>query len=221
MNCEQAKELIVEFLYDELPPEFAPELQEHLEECEDCLRYKEEVQGTLERLNQAKELQAPVDLAVLHDAVGKKRHRVRQFLRRQWPVWAAIGSCGIILLVFTLFVSEIRYEDNALTIRFDGQETDPLPERTARVLTAYWEDQLRFQTQMSDELRAEVNALSQMIGEYAAQRDRQISGAFQKIQIQQYQVLAAIQKELEILASQTEDEFRRSYLTMVELANLQ
>ena len=50
---------------------------------------------------------------------------------------------------------------------------------------------------------------------------KQIAGAFQQMQIQQYQTLAAIQKELETLASQTENEFKRSYLTMTELVNSQ
>jgi len=221
MDCEQARGLIVEFLYNELPSESVSEFQEHLAECEDCLKYKEEIQNTLECLNQVEELRAPVDLAALHDAIDRRRHRVGKFLRRRWPVWATIGVCGIMLSIFALFVSEIRYEGNALTITFNGQETDSLSERTARVLAAYREDQLRFQAQLSGELRASVAALSQMINEYESHRDRQIAGAFQQMQIQQHQTLLAIQKELEILASQTEDEFKRSYLTMAALADLQ
>jgi hypothetical protein len=221
MDCEQARGLIIEFLYDELPSESVSELQEHLAECEDCLKYKEEVQGTLECLNRVEDLRAPVDLAVLHDAIDSKRHRVTRFLRRRWPVWATISVCGIMLFIFTLFVSEIRYEDNALTFTFNGQKGDSLSEKTERVLAAYREDQLRFQTQLSDELRASVTALSQIIDRYESQRDKRIAGAFQQMQIQQHQVLLAIQKELESLASQTEDEFKRSYLTMAALADLQ
>jgi hypothetical protein len=221
MDCERARELILESLYDELPSELGFELQEHLAECEDCSGYKEEIQGTLECLNQMEEVREPVDLAALHDAIEKRR-RVWQFAHRRWPVWAAVvGVCGIVLSIFTLFVSEIRYEDNALTIRFNGQETDPLSERTARTLAAYREDQLRFQKQVSDELRTSVATLSEMIDQYESQRDKQLAGAFQQMQVQQHQVLVAIQKELEILTSQTEDEFKRSYLTMAALANLQ
>lgn len=224
MDCEQAKQLIVEFLYNELASEDIPKLQKHLAECKECSTYKEEIQHTLRCLDQMKELRAPVDLAALHDAVDRRRHRVRRFLRRRWPVWVTVGVCCIILSMFTLFVSEIRYEDNALVVRFNGQKTDSLSERTARVLAAYREDQLRFQERLSSELRASVAALLQVMDEYESQRDKQVAGAFQQVQIQQHQMLAAIQKDLEILASQTENEFERSYLTMAamaELANLQ
>jgi hypothetical protein len=222
MDCERARELIVESLYDELPSEFAPRLQEHLAECEDCLKYKEELRVTLEYLDKMEELRVPIDLAALHDAVDRKRHRVRRFLRRGLPAWVAVGACAIMLLMFTLFVSEIQYEDNALTVRFRGQQADSLPERTARVLASYRQDQLRFQNQLSDELHASTLALSQMIDEYESQRDRQIAGAFRQMQIQQYQMLVAIRKELEALESRTEDEFKRSYLlTMAALADIQ
>jgi hypothetical protein len=223
MNCEQARELIVEFLYNELSSELFPKLQKHLAECEDCLRYKEEIQQTLECLNQREELRAPVDLAVLHDALDRKQGQVLQFLHRRWLVWgtAIVGVCAVIFSIFTLIVSEIRYEDNMLTITFNGRKKDSLPERTARILAAYREDQLRFQGQLSNELRASATALSQMIDEYESQRDKQITSAFQQMQIQQHQALVEIQKELEILASQTENEFRRSYLAMSELVNSQ
>ena len=60
-----------------------------------------------------------------------------------------------------------------------------------------------------------------MINEYESQRDKQIAGAFQQMQVQQHQMLSVIQRELEILASRTENEFERSYLTMAALADLQ
>jgi hypothetical protein len=223
MNCEQARELTIEFLYNELPSELFPKLQEHLAECEGCLRYKEEIQQTLECLNQREEARAPMDFAILYDTIDRKQRQIWQFGHRRWLVWgtAIVGMCGVIFSIFTLFVSEIRYEDNALTIRFNGRKTDSLSERTARILAAYREDQLRFQRQLSNELRASVTALSQMIDEYEYQRDKQIADAFQQIQIQQHQALVEIQKELEILASQTENEFRRSYLAMSELVNSQ
>ena len=53
MDCEQARQLVVDSMYDELPPESVPELQEHLAGCEACSIYKEGVQQALECLNQA------------------------------------------------------------------------------------------------------------------------------------------------------------------------
>lgn len=220
MDCEQAKQLIVDSLYNELSSEDIPKLQEHLAECKECARYKEEIQRTLECLNQVEELRAPVDLAALHDVIDRRQHRVRRFLRRGWPAWVAVGACCLMLTMFTLFVSEIQYEGNALTIRFNGEETESLAERTARILAAYQQDQSRFQTQLSGELHASVAALSRVIDEYETQRDKQIAGAFQQMQVQQHQVLVAIQEELETLASRTEDEFKRSWLTMAAMVDL-
>jgi len=220
MDCEQARQLIIDFVYDELSPEAVPKLQEHLAGCEECLRYKEEIQQTLQCLDLCEELRAPVDLAALHDAIDKKRHRIRGFLRRHWPIWATTGTCCAILVMFALFVSAIRYEGRALTITFSGQEADPLIERTERILAAYREDQLNFQAQLSDELRASVAALSQVLGDYELQRDKQIAGTFQQMQVEQHQTLLAIQRGLETLASRTEDEFERSYLTMAAVADL-
>ena len=185
------------------------------------MEYREEIRQTLESLDQAKDVQVPVDLKALHDAIGEKHHKLRNLLRRRWPVWAAVvGTCGILLFVFTLFASEIRYEDNALTIRFGAQETDSLSERTANILADYQEDQLEFQKKTSDELRSSVIALTKLINNYEARRDKQLAGVFQQMQMQQYQILLAIQKELETFASQTEDEFKRSYLTMAAMAEL-
>jgi len=221
MDCERARELIMEFLYDELPSESVAKLQEHLAECKDCSKYKEEIQQTIERLDQADDVRAPVDLEALHYAIDGSRHRWRNFLRHRWPAWAAaVGACGILLFVFTLFASEVRYEDNALTIRFGEQETDSIAERTALILAEYRKDQLEFQKNLSNELRSSVVALTKMINSYETRRDEQFAGVFDQMQIQQHQMLLAIQKELEILASQTEDEFERSYLTMAAMAEL-
>jgi len=253
VDCEQAKELMVEFLYDELPAESIPGLKEHLAQCRECLEYKEEMQQTLEYLDQNVELRAPLDLAVLHDAIDRKRHRVRKFLHRGWPAWVAIGVCAIMLSTFTLFASEIRYEDGALTVRFNAQGKESLAEKTERTLATYREDQLRFQNQLSSELSDSVTAsekaermlaayreeqlrfqnqlsselndsvatLSRIIGEYEIQRNRQLAGAFDAMQVQQHEMLMAIQRKLQTLALQTEKEFRRSYYTMAALADYQ
>ncbi|MFC1712972.1 anti-sigma factor family protein [Candidatus Poribacteria bacterium] len=221
MNCEQARDMIVEFLYDELPPERASELQNHLAECKVCMEYRAGLQQTLERLDQIEERQAPVDLAALHDAVDRKRHRVRHHLRRRWPVWATVGACFVMLLAFTLFAAEIRYEDNALTITFNGEERETLAETTERVLTTYREDQLLLRKQLADELRTSTAVLLKVIDEYESQRDRQFAEAFRQMQIQRQQMILATQGELENLASETENRLRRNYLmTMATVAEL-
>lgn len=221
MDCERAKGLIIDLLYDELSSETASELQEHLTGCESCSRYKEELQHTLGYLDRVEDLQAPVDLAALHDAVDRKRHRVKRFLRRRWPVWVTIGGCGAMLLMFALFVSEIRYENNALTIRFSEQEAETLAEENQRTLVAYREEQLLSQKKLTDELRAATAILLEVIDEYESHRNRQMVGAFRQVQRQQNLMLLATRKELESLASQTEERLKKNYLmTMATVAGL-
>ncbi len=220
MDCERAKGLIVDFLYDELAPEYASDLHMHLAECESCSKYREELHYTLECLDKVRDLQAPVDLAALHDAVDRKRHRVKRFFRR-WPVWVPIGACGVMLLMVPLFVSEIRYENDVLTIRLNGQEGEPVAERADRMLATYREDQLQFQKQMADELRVSAAVLLKVIDEYEAHRNKQLAGAFRQIQSRQNQILLATQKELENLALNTEDRMKRNYLmTMAAVAGM-
>mgnify|MGYP002395944637 CR=1 FL=1 len=225
MNCEQARGSIVEFIYDELPPELISELQKHLAVCKDCLEYREQMQRTVDCLNQSKELQASVNPSALHDIIEKKR-QAWQFLHRRLPIWgtAIVAVCCIMLSVFALLASEIQYKDNILIIKFNGEinksETDQNFEKTVRLLENYRKDQLQFQDQLTGELRASIASLSKTIRAYESQRDKQFAGALQQMQIQQYQTLVTIQKELEILASQTENEFKRSYLTMAAMMSL-
>lgn len=214
MDCERAKEFIVELLYDEIASESASELQDHLAECEDCLKYRTELQQTTEYLNQVSELQAPIDLTALHDAIDRKQHRIRHYFRRRWPVWATVGACFVMLLLFALFVSEIRYENNALTITFNGEEKESLAEKTDRMMATYRKDQLVFQKQITDELRASTAVLLNVIGEYESRRNRQIAEAFQ-------QIILDTREELGNLASKTENRINRNYLmTMTTMAGM-
>ena len=220
MKCKRARKLVLELLYDELPPESASELQEHIISCEDCLEYKTGLQQTLQYMDQMEELQEPAGLiGAAHDAIDRERYRAIRSPRLRWPVWAAVvGLCAIVLSAFTLFASEIRYEDGALIIRFKEQKTELASENTAQMLAAYREEQLEFRKQLSDEMRASATELLKTIYDYEAQRDKQLTVALQRYQTQQDRKLTAIQKDLDTLTSLTEDEFMNTYMAMVELA---
>jgi hypothetical protein len=219
-----AKKAIIEFLYDELPSESHVELQKHIDECQECSRYKTEIQNTLKYLDKNREYQIPTDIAALHECINERKNRFRIFLRRGLPAWTAVGICGVMLLVFALFVTEIRSEGNVLTVTFRGRYTETIAEKTERILVEYRADQLRSQKQLSEELRAAVVSLSQLIDEYEIQRNRQITKAFQQMQIEQHRVLVSIQRQLDTLASQTEDELlrldERSNLAMAVMAEI-
>ena len=75
MDCEKARELIMDLLYDELPSESTQELKEHLAECKDCITYKAELQQTLKHLDMLEDIQTPIDLPALYDTIDRKQHR--------------------------------------------------------------------------------------------------------------------------------------------------
>jgi len=235
MNCKKARKLILELIYDELSSESVSELQDHITGCEDCLRYKTELQRALKCLDRIEDLQEPEHLVTAaYDAISREYRRSLRSRRFRLPVWAtAFGVCVVIFSVFTLLVSEIRYEDSTLIVRFgeqkSEQKTDLASENTAKMLAAYREEQLRYKKQLSDELRAfvadelraSVAKLSQAVYEHEVQRDKRVASAFQLLQIQQDQKLSTIQKDLDTLTSLTENEFLKTYTAMERLASYQ
>lgn len=168
MDCKQAKKLIPDLLYGELTSEIASEAMDHIAKCEDCLEYRAGLQQTLKYLDQIEKPDLPLDFAAaVHDAIDRETLKKAHPRRRLWPVLAtAIGLCGIILSIFTILASEIRYEDGALIIRFREQQTaitpdkspDKSPDNAAKILADFREEQLRLQRQSSDEMRTKLHA---------------------------------------------------------------
>jgi len=241
MECEEARKRIIDFFYDELEPDTMSSLKEHLARCDNCSEYKQEVQSAIQCLDQQKELQSSIDLVALHYAIERKSRKWSLFSYRL-PVWgtALFVIFGIVLSAFTLTKTEVQYANNTLTIRFGEpiavqqtqSQTDPtaqaslqakiddLTKRTAQALTEYKKDQLRFQTQLTKEMRNSQNSVLRVVKNYESKRDVQLASLIQQIQLQHYQSLVEIRKEYELLALNTEKEFKRSYSTMAAMAGL-
>jgi hypothetical protein len=245
MECEEARKRIVDFFYDELEPDTMSSLQEHLARCDNCSEYKQEVQSAVQCLEQQKEIQSSIDLVALHDAIERKSRTWSLFSYRL-PVWGTVLFVlfGIVLSAFALTKTEVQYTNNTLTIRFGEPtvvqqaqpQTDPiaqaklqaklqakiddLTKRTDKILTEYKKDQLKFQSQLTKEMRDSHNTTLKMIKDYESRRDVQLANLVQQIQLQHYQSLVAMKNEFELLASQTEKEFKRSYSTMAAMAGL-
>jgi hypothetical protein len=177
----------------------------------------------------------------LHDAIERKSRTWSLFSYRL-PVWGTVLFVlfGIVLSAFALAKTEVQYTNNTLTIRFGEPiavqqtqpQTDPiaqaklqakiddLTKRTAKILAEYKKDQLKFQSQLTKEIRDSHNTTLKMIKDYESRRDIQFASLVQQIQLQHYQSLVAMKNEFELLASQTEKEFKRSYSTMATMAEL-
>lgn len=231
MKCKKVRRLISDFLCGELPSGLITKLQKHLDKCEDCSRYKEEIQRTIEFVKRGEEIQESIDLTALHDAIiSKKRVWLWGILRPRWPVWgaAAFGVCFVLLSIFTIFAAEIQYGDDTLTISFGrgserqkaklraeiSAEMNSLYQRTANTLEEYRKEQLNFEDRMSREVRDSGIALSRivkMLGDYESQRDKQIAVALQHLQVRQNRMFVAVQSDLDALALQTQKEFERNY----------
>lgn len=231
--------MIVESLCDELGAESALRLQEHLDECEKCSQYMEEMQQAMDYMGQTERLQASIDLDALHRGIGEERNRIWQFLCPAWRIWVgiAVGMCIIAAFTFAVLSVEIQYRDKTLAIRFGrssreqgmaimskadmSSEMDLLHERTAHLLEEHRQQQMRFEKRMTEDLHSSGLALLGMIkaiNDYEAQRDGEMTSLLKQMQERQNRVYATIQRELEILALQTQKEFERNYLTMAAMA---
>ena len=71
MTCQQATDLIRDYLADELTPETAAAFQEHLRRCPDCVAFINTYKQTTQAVESLRYEEIPADMQI----------RVRQFLR--------------------------------------------------------------------------------------------------------------------------------------------
>lgn len=232
MDCEKAKEKIIDLFYDELDPNGLAILEDHLTVCDSCSEYKQKIQSVIECLDQQKEFQSNIDLITLHDSITKKKW---EFSHLRIPIWATafLVLLAIVLSYLALSKAEIQYAKNTLTIRFGEaiaepvdqmkfqEKLDDLEKRTARILAEQKKEQLQLQTQLTKEMEKYQKMMLELIRNYESDRNVQLAKLIQQIQIQNYQSLMAMKNEFDIFASKTENEFKRSYITMAELLSYQ
>lgn len=235
MECEKIKKLIIDFFYDEINPNDISELNNHLAKCINCSEYKQEVESAIKCLDKQKEVSSSIDISALHNAIEQKRRW--NPTKYRLPVWASafFVLLGIILSAFALSKTEIQYGSSTLTISF-GQpikeeqpkeqidynkiyaEIGKVSQKTAYTLEQYKKEQLSYQDKLSKELSDYRAETANLIGKYDQQSNLRTAQLVQQLQLQHYQSLVAMKKEFEFLASQTENEFKRSYMTMAAMA---
>ena len=239
MDCEKAKKLIVDFFYDELDSDEVSGLDDHLAKCDDCSEYRQEIELSIKCLDKQEEVASSVNLSALHEAIEQKRSW--NPFKYRIPVWATALFIifAVAISAFALSKAEIQYGNNTLTISF-GQpikeqpkeqtvsidydkiyaEIDKVAQKTAYTLEQYKKEQVSFQDKLSKELSDYRTETASLIGEYDQQNNQRTAQLIQQLQAQHYQSLVAIKDEFEFLASRTQNEFERSYMTMAAMAEV-
>ena len=121
MNCEQARILLPEHVYQSLPTAQQDDLQKHLAACPACTQVWRGLQGVRQLLDAPPAPKVQVDLATLyHDARARD---CRQFQRWRRLAWAMSAAAAILLVMLGLRF-ELRWHDRQLVI---GWGTAPAP----------------------------------------------------------------------------------------------
>jgi len=234
MECEKARENIINYFYDELDSNDLTSLEDHLAVCNSCSEYKQEIQSIVECLDQQKEVRSDIDLMALHNSIEKKR----SFSNLRLPVWATAFLILFVIALSSLALSkaEFQWANNTLTIRFGGAyieekaepveqakiqaQIDDLKKKNDRILTEQKKEQLRFQIGLAKNMDEYQRSLIKLLNDYESNRDVQIAKLIQQIQLRNYQSLMAMRNDFDVFASRTENEFKRSYVTMATMAEL-
>ena len=116
MKCNKVKPLLPELLDGELAPAEAAQVQQHLDDCDDCARQRIELQRSLEAVDALSQLEPSegFDAAFARKLQVARRSqraaRPEQEARppRSWfqiwrmPLLATAGACAALLAVFVL-----------------------------------------------------------------------------------------------------------------------
>ena len=215
LNCKLWQEQIVLLSYNESQTSEREALQNHLKHCRDCQQFQERLSETQGALNQLKEINRPIDLGELHEAIRPKPHR-----RLNWNFWRPLSwgvAVGLILLIGFATLAwmgvEAKWKDNGLTLRFGPEET---PEITKQELLQLLQVQHQTtQVEMANQLQTTLNAFSRQLQDHLDERQQQTTGEFvsifQAMQSQRTEDLKFIRQSIQNLAGATEAELLETY----------
>jgi len=112
MNCEQARALLPDDLYAELPAAQRDELSRHLEHCPACAEVGRGLRNMRQLLNAAPLPPAvQVDLPLLYQEARELDDlRFRRWRRLAW----ASATAAAVLLIATIFRFEVRWDQHEL-----------------------------------------------------------------------------------------------------------
>jgi len=115
MNCTQARTLLPEFLYEDLPAADREQLQEHLAQCPECRNECASLQEVQQSLRQVSAPDVSVNLPLLYGRVAEHQARVG----RRWRKFAlAVGGLAAAVMVALVLRVEIRLGAEQVVIRW-------------------------------------------------------------------------------------------------------
>ena len=212
MDCRFFREQIVLESYEELDAEAKKSLEAHLQTCRECEQFQVNLNETQQTLDQWEEVDRPIDIEALHDAIQPKPLS----LPPQLPAWRWLswGVAACLVLVFSLSALawigvDIKWEDRGLTLRI-GQEAVPeiTEQELVRLLQA---ERHATQVEIVKQLQGALDEFSEQLQVHLDERQKQANAQlvliYQGLQSQRVQDLELIRQELRHLAGATEAEF--------------
>jgi len=213
MNCEEFKKLIVSLAYDELSKMEAESVQRHLSECQECAKFKSEIAKTSNLLDNWVDREIPVDLANLLSQVERKPIVGRLLWQKRWFAWTAtaFGIVAILLTVFGLIGTEIKWHQNSLTVSFGGKPDIQNELASTAVLQTQYQS---LSAELSEELQIAMAQLLRVILEHQESQKVQLSMLIEAIQTQRNSDMKLIKEEIQNMANAIDDELQKAYLTL-------
>ena len=201
--------------YDELDADAKKSLEAHLQTCRECEQFQANLNETQQTLDQWAEVDRPIDIEALHEAIqSKPLPWWSQLPAWRWLAW---GTAACLILVVGLSALawigvDFKWEDRGLTLRI-GQEM--VPEITEQELVRLLQTERHAtQVEIVKQLQGALDEFSKQLqvhlDERQQQADAQLALIYQGLQSQRVQDLELIRQELRHLAGATEAEFLES-----------
>ena len=120
MNCDRIENVMMDFLYGELPDEMSKEFMKHMSECDKCSRKFNELRQVRTFLGKIPEIS---DQSQNWQTPGENHRKKNNHLR-----WYFAAAAVLVLTALSLFVAlntSIQYRQGVIVLRF-GTDAQPV-----------------------------------------------------------------------------------------------
>jgi anti-sigma factor RsiW len=156
MSCSPIRERLAEFVYGDLTPAEAREVEEHIRSCPACRREHAALAGVRSLLDQAGTPAISADLpAIYRRAAEIQGRRARAWRRAGMGI---LGAAAAVLIVTMLLRLEVRADARQVVIRW-GAPAEP----QESPIIAPLDVQPAVASRSSSELQGELDILSELI----------------------------------------------------------